>query len=481
MKKTIMMFLLCLLVPACASAQGLDAFIEAMGEGTAAGITGGARQVFSALDTDLSLSLSASDARVEEGRTMTLTIAAHNPRPQQTPVSIEVMLPSCLSANMKLAWDAVLPAAKVDPASGEITPSELIFTREIGLAPGAGSMQASIVAEMSVGSRFYRANLPVKVCVSDVQVQAFIPDGGDGRMKPGEEFAYCIEVTNAGAAARDVEIKLTLPKGAEMSGDAPQGFTFEDGVLSGLVRAEAAAEDEAGAAASLAVVQVPVRVSEDVLSGDEDAVKLLSGELQADGKDISLPRIQACGPRISARLVAQKETLQAGEEMDMHILVMNSGLAQADVTVSCMLPDGLEIVPAEATPGEAEDGAETVMAEMESEPAQLGEGALTYTVHMDAAREGEAGMEAATHTYALRVRATQDQDALLGAALAWSTDEGEVQLGKAVAVQVERAGFMGIAKEEWNAVFWAAALMVMAVVCLYAAVRPQHKEEYSCE
>ncbi|MFR5795184.1 MAG: hypothetical protein ACLUI3_06200 [Christensenellales bacterium] len=57
----------------------------------------------------------------------------------------------------------------------------------------------------------------------------------------------------------------------------------------------------------------PMTIREDALAEDEDALRLLSGVLRVDGQRIALPRVQLCGPKISAKLLPQTDNLKAGE------------------------------------------------------------------------------------------------------------------------------------------------------------------------
>ena len=76
MKKWCLMVLaaLCLLIPTVGSAQGLPDFLQAVQTGLSEGLSAGS----AAMEKDLTLSVTASDARVEAGRDVTLTIRAEN-------------------------------------------------------------------------------------------------------------------------------------------------------------------------------------------------------------------------------------------------------------------------------------------------------------------------------------------------------------------------------------------------------------------
>lgn len=251
----------------------------------------------------------------------------------------------------------------------------------------------------------------------------------------------------------------------------------------------------------------PMTVNEDALDGDEDAMRLLTGALRVDGKRVALPRVQLCGAKISARLLPQTDSLKAGETMALRVVLVNSGLAGADVRVSCVLPEGLSLVKAEETepetetepeeatgseaenalPPEADDGlgadAEPVLADEETlaEPEIRQEnGAAVFSLHIDA-----AGEDAATRVVTLHVRADEPQEnikeRLLGATLAWQTDAGETQLGEAACVRVYQPMVFGLTKDEWMGILWAGLLLVVTVSCLFAAFNSENKREKYCE
>ena len=204
-------------------------------------------------------------------------------------------------------------------------------------------------------------------------------------------------------------------------------------------------------------------------------------------------------------LLPQADSLKAGEEMALRVVLVNSGLAAADVQVSCVLPEGLSLVkaeetetetePEEATGGEAESAlppeadddlgadAEPVLADEETlaEPEIRQEnGAAVFSLHIDA-----AGEDAATRVVTLHVRADEPQEnikeRLLGATLAWQTDAGETQLGEAACVRVYQPMVFGLTKDEWMGIFWAGLLLVVTVSCLFAAFNSDNKRERYCE
>ena len=103
MKKWCLMVLaaLCLLIPTVGSAQGLPDFLQAVQPGLSEGLSAGS----AAMEKDLTLSVTASDARVEAGRDVTLTIRAENPRPAETRVALTLSLPERLAAETAVPAD----------------------------------------------------------------------------------------------------------------------------------------------------------------------------------------------------------------------------------------------------------------------------------------------------------------------------------------------------------------------------------------
>lgn len=488
MKKGFLLVLAVLLalLPSAGWAEGLPELFTAVQEGVSEGLTLGAAQ---AMDGDLTLELSAGGAeggaRVEEGQSLTLTLTAGNPRPEDTPVAIELHLPQRLHCAAETTWQAVLPAAQADPETGLLVPSQTVFTREIALAAGGISEAVTLEAEMSLGTRFYRARTPLAICVSDVSASADVLGADGGRARLGDALTYCTEIANAGMAAKDVPVELILPDGLALAGELPEGFVMTGRRISGQVRAEAASADDAGAAASLMTLEFPVTVEPDALDGDADATRLLASTLRVDGERIAVPRVQLCAPRISARLIPESSSLETGEETTLRILVVNSGLAEADVRLTCVLPEGLTLAGEEQADADAQE-AQTASAQQDEGPQKLENGALVYALHVPAAEEGESGVCAATTTIRLRVKAEAAQDnlkeRLLGTSLAWDVDGGEAQLGEAVALRVKGEAFLGLTRGEWNGVFWAALLLAATIACLCAAVHTDKSDEdYSFE
>ena len=488
MKKWCLMVLaaLCLLIPTVGSAQGLPDFLQAVQTGLSEGLSAGS----AAMEKDLTLSVTASDARVEAGRDVTLTIRAENPRPAETSVALTLSLPERLAAqaNEALAWEAALPAAEMDE-TGALVPSVTTFTRTLTLMPGGESAQGTVTAEMNVGSRFYRQSLPIALCVADISAKTSVTGAENGRLTAGKTMAYAVEIANAGTAEKTVPVELILPADVTLSGDLPEGFTRSQRQIRGEVKAAAAAGDEP----FTTTLVFPMTVNEDALDGDEDAMRLLTGALRVDGKRVALPRVQLCGAKISARLLPQTDSLKAGETMALRVVLVNSGLAGADVRVSCVLPEGLSLVKADETEPEtetepeADDGlgadAEPVLADEETlaEPEIRQEnGAAVFSLHIDA-----AGEDAATRVVTLHVRADEPQEnikeRLLGATLAWQTDAGETQLGEAACVRVYQPMVFGLTKDEWMGILWAGLLLVVTVSCLFAAFNSENKREKYCE
>ena len=493
MKKWCMMILaaLCLMIPVVGSAQGLPDFLQAVQSGLSEGLAAGS----AAMEKDLALSMTLTDSRVEEGKDVTLVIRAENPRPAETDVSLTLNLPERLAAQAgdALTWDAALPAAEMDE-SGAFVPSVTTFTRVLTLMPGGESEQGTVTAEMNVGSRFYRESLPIALCVADISVKAGVEGAKDGRVTVGEALTYVVEVVNAGTAEKNVPFELILPADVTLEGELPEGFVLSQRQIRGEVNAAAATED----GAAVATLTFPMRINEDALAEDEDAMRLLTGALRVDGKRIALPRVQLCGAKISAKLLPQADSLKAGEEMALRVVLVNSGLAAADVQVSCVLPEGLSLVKAEqteATAGEADKAlppddsddkpveAEAVLADeatlTEPEIRQEND-TIVFALHMDA-----AGEEANTRVVTLHVRADEPQEnikeRLLGATLAWQIDAGETRLGEAACVRVYRPMVLGLTKDEWMGIFWAGLLLVVTVSCLFAAFNSDNKRERYCE
>ena len=191
MKKWCLMVaaMLCLMIPTVGSAQGLPDFLQAVQSGLSEGLSAGS----AAMEKDLALSMTLSDSRVEEGRDVTLTIRAENPRPAETGVSLTLSLPERLAAQTgdELTWNAVLPAAQVDE-TGAFVPSVTTFTRVLTLMPGGESAQGTVTAEMNVGSRFYRESLPIALCVADISTRARVAGAQNGRATVGETLTYTV-------------------------------------------------------------------------------------------------------------------------------------------------------------------------------------------------------------------------------------------------------------------------------------------------
>lgn len=494
---------LCLALPAASSAQGLPEFLSTVGEGIGEGAKQGAALIAASMEAELGVSLSAADARIEAGKTLTLTVTATNPRMADTPVSFALKLPERLACAQGEEWESVLPPAAAGE-DGTALPSVTTFERTIALAPGGVSEMAQIVCEMNMGTRFYRAQQDVELCVSDVSVAAAIEGAENSRLEPGDAFAWLIEVTNAGMAAEDVELALVLPSGVSPAGELPEGFALSGSRLTGVVHAERAQADDAGAAASLAAITLPMQVDADALEGDRDASRLIAGTLYAGGERVPLPRIQVCGPRISAQLVAEDNALEAGEETTLRVMVVNEGFVGADMTLSCALPDGLELAAAQKEKeqkdeekvavlpdgedrGAGPDGVPALAESAESlmEQTAAENNTVVFTWRMEAAEETENGLVAATQVFEIPVRSTRAQkdleEQLVGASFTYSVNGGEMQLGEAEAMRLYTPSFMGVTRSEWGGVFWACVLMMITVACLYGAVRAgRDKEEYFC-
>ena len=496
MKKWNLMLLALLLlsVPAAGSAQNLPELFtgvyESIGEGLAQGVQ------LAAMNQELTLDMQLSSGRLEEGKRVALTITAGNPLPYDAQVDFAVKLPKRLKADGETTWSAVLPSASVDAKTGNLAPSETMFTLDLSLEPDGESEEIMLECEMSMGTRFYRAHAPLALCVPHVSVSAQLD--GEARLLPGDVFAYRVEVVNSGDAPKDVNLDVTLPEAVTLSAPLPEGFVQTDNVIRGQVHAPAAQNTASGMTPACREIVLHAVVAEDALDGDSDAQRLLAGTLRADGERVAMPRIQVCGPKISARLMSERESLEAGEETTLSIVVVNSGLADADVQISCMLPKGLALARQTATDGEADEkavplpgdddlpGAGAVIpVETDVLPAMTGENrTLVYNLHVKAAEETKEGVIARTQVIEIPVRALMDQksspEQLLGASVAWCVSGEEAQLGEAVALRVHGKEVLGLSKADWNGVFWTGILLLAAVLCLYAAMHRGHREEDYC-
>ena len=489
MKKICLIVLaaVCLLLPAAGMAQGLPDFFQAVQTGLSEGLAVGAAQTAAAMDKDLTLEISAQESRVEEGQTVVVTVTAQNPRPVDAEVSLMLALPErlTLDAGQQSEWEATLPAAQMDE-NGTFQPSTTTFTRNLTLMPGGKSEQTTLSVEMNVGPRFYRAKMPMQLCVADVSAIAAVQGGKAGRANIGDTLVYALEIRNAGAADKNVPVDLVLPMGVELVSELPEGFTQSERRMT---------------------LTWVVKAADNALNGDADAMRLLTGTLRVDGKRVAVPRIQLCSARISARLLPQAESLEAGEEMALNVVVVNAGLAAADVRVSCVLPEGISLVTEEqkesgaeedeaekeqsdektavplATDDSAKPQAEAVMAEhVPEEPEiRMENDTLVFDLHMDAAEEQDGAVDAHTRVVRLRVRADEPQEnvreKLLGATLAWQTNHGDTQLGEAVAMRVYRPMVLGLTREEWTGILWAGLLLVVTVSCLFAAFNAENRRE----
>lgn len=493
-RNMLLLALLLALAPAAGSAQDLPELFEDVYESIGEGLAQGAELAANSLGEELTLSLQADSARVEEGKTVLLTVTAGNPLAREVSVGITLELPERLRASEGTAWEATLPPAQLDEETGELTPSVTAFTRELTLLPGGGSEQIAIGSELEMGTRFYRAQTPLALCVPDVSVSAGVDGAQNHRMQPGDAFAYRIEIANAGDAPKDVAVEMVLPQDVTLTEALPEGFAQMGSVIRGQVHAQAAQGGEPGSI----VLTLPAKIAQNALEGDEDAHKLIAGTLRVDGERVPLERIEVCDAKINARLLSDTERLEAGEETTLSVVVVNSGLAAADVRLSCMLPEGLSLAEEkreEATAAETRavpaDGGDTPMTgaavpgEKQTAPAMTRQDrTLMFDLHIDAASEAADGVIACTRVIEIPVVADAPQDSLgeqlVGASLAWSVGEEQMQLGEAVAMRVVRPEFLGMSRADWNGVFWAGVLLLVTVICLYAAVRRESKEEDFC-
>lgn len=496
-RNMLLLALLLALAPAAGSAQDLPELFGDVYESIGEGLAQGAGLAADSLGEELTLSLATDSARVEEGKTVVLTVTAGNPLAREVSVGVTLELPERLRASEETAWEATLAPAQLNEETGELTPSVTTFTRELTLLPGGGSEQAVIGSELEMGTRFYRAQTPLALCVPDVSVSASVDGADNHRMQPGDAFAYRIEIANAGDAPKDVTVEMVLPQDVTLTAQPPEGFAQAGSVIRGQVHAQAAE----GETASSAVITLPAVIAQNALEGDEDAHRLIAGTLRVDGERVPLERIEVCDAKINARLLADTERLEAGEETTLSVVVVNSGLAAADVRLSCMLPEGLSLAVAEeeqeeATAAETQavptDGGDdlpmtgtAVPGEPQAAPVMTRQDrTLVFDLHMDAASEASDGVIACTRVIEIPVVADAPQDSLgeqlIGTSLAWSVGEEQMQLGEAVAMRVVRPEFLGMSRADWNGVFWASVLLVVTVLCLYVAVRRESKEEDFC-
>ena len=246
---------LCLALPAGAGAQGLPEFLSTVGEGIGEGMEKGAAVIAASMEEELGVTLSMTDVRMEAGKALTLTVTATNPRFADTPVSFALKLPERLSCAQETDWDAVLPPA-AEQEDGTVTPSVTTFERTIALAPGGVSEKAQILCEMSMGTRFYRAQQDVELCVADVDVVAMVEGAENNRLEPGDAFTWKLEVTNAGMADKEVSLALVLPDAVRMT----------------CVTAASAAEPENGRSSTTLIASLGIPSS--VHTGEQSACAL---------------------------------------------------------------------------------------------------------------------------------------------------------------------------------------------------------------
>ena len=148
-------------VPAAGMAQDLPQLFTEVYESIGEGLAQGAQ----AAQNELTLSLETGDVRLEEGKTVQLTVRAGNPLLCEAAVRFSLALPAHVTVDGETTWEAVLPPAQMDEETGETVPSETVIVREIALQPGGERMPAEICCEMAMGTRFYRAITPVQLCV----------------------------------------------------------------------------------------------------------------------------------------------------------------------------------------------------------------------------------------------------------------------------------------------------------------------------
>lgn len=494
MRKWSMMLLALLFAaaPQAAMAQDLPELFTEVYESIGEGLAVGVQAMQEAQSGELTLCLATDGERLEAGKTLDVTITAGNPFAHETQVSFALALPEHVTAGTETTWTAVLPAAAVNEETGEIVPSETVITRRLALDESADSAQAKILCEMSMGTRFYRAEAPLKLCVPKISASAQADGTQDGRLNPGDTFAYRVTLENAGDAPKELALEMTLPETAALCGELPQGFAQEESRLYGTALVPAAQGD----AAECVELVFPMQIAADALKDDADAQRLIAPVISLDGERVSAPRIQVCGPRIQARLMTDCETLETGEETTLSVVVVNSGLAEANVKLNCVLPQGLSLADDDEEDGALLPGAqgddqlpgagEAIPVEQEAAGPvmQQEDRTLVFELHMDAAKQTADGVIAHTQVIEIPVRAQIAQSRMtqqaLGTALAWSVNEEAAQLGEAVAMNVRPQTVLGLTRADWNGVFWAGVLLLVTMICLYAAVKKEKREEDYC-
>lgn len=486
--------LLMLCVPAAGSAQDLPELFGDVYESVGQGLRHGAALVNQAVQQELTLTMETDSARLEEGKTVCLTMTAGNPLPQETKVSFSLSLPERVKTDGDMQWEMILPAAQMNEETGELVPSQTAVTRMLALTPGGDSEQIDLSCEMAMGTRFYRAGAQLALCVPRISAGARLEGTKDGRLQPGDAFAYCVVLSNSGDAPKDVALEMTLPADVTLQ-QLPEGFAQEGQRITGSAWMEAASGEPAEKE-----LRFDMAAKMHALQDDQDALRLMAPVLRVDNKRVSMPQLQLCAPRISARLLPEKESMETGEESVLSIVLVNSGLAAGRVRLSCVLPQGLLPVqektesrkeqPEEAAilpggddlPGAGE--AVAVQADAAAPVMTQQQGTLVFDVYAQAARETAEGVIAHTQVIEIPVRAQMPQermtDTLMGASLAWTVDEGSTQLGQAVALRVHPKEVLGMTRADWNGVFWTGILLLVTLVCLYAAVRREKKEETYC-
>lgn len=493
MKKWICMIVgallaLSLSLPAAAEETGLPGFAAAIAEGAKQGFALGAQTATAGMDGEFSIALSTDMPRIEEEQTVRLCVALSNPRAQETPVQVTLTLPEALVSSEEMTLEVLLPAAQTDEETGALMPSETVISRMLTLKPGSRSEEAQITAELSVGTRFYRASAPLAICVPDIAVHA-AAEGMDenGRVQPGDPFSYTVTIENAGAAGKQLPITLSLPRGAKCM-QLPEGFAEKNGVVSGSMAVGEAQDGENWQE----TLTFGMQANEDAL-GAEQTRLMLTGTLTADARPVALPRLEVCCANVNASLSSDKDSLAVGEEMELSLIVTNTGLVPADVLLTCRLPQGLTLLSSrdadeeddEEAPVTVEDdggnaaGAQAASTDL-GETLEQAERIVRVKLRMDAAGETEDGLAAATRRVTLRVRADvpmEDvKERLLGASMTYAADDGEAQLGDALAVRVVRDTIFGLNKEQASNIFWATVLLGVTLSCLFAVFKNDDEE-----
>ena len=105
-RNMLLLALLLALAPVAGSAQDLPELFGDVYESIGEGLAQGAGLAADSLGEELTLSLATDSARVEEGKTVVLTVTAGNPLAREVSVGVALELPERLRASEETAWEA---------------------------------------------------------------------------------------------------------------------------------------------------------------------------------------------------------------------------------------------------------------------------------------------------------------------------------------------------------------------------------------